>query len=69
MDDLFLNFRDEIQIRSRTLTGEVILRQRVLFESWKDQSMVEVSRNFGFLETEIDDMSDRQQKSVKTRFY
>ena len=67
MDDPFQNFRDEIQIRYRTVTGEVVLRQRVLFESWKDQSMLKVRRNCGFLETEIDDMSDRQQKSIKTR--
>ena len=37
----------------------------VLFESWKDQRMLEVHRNCGFLETEIDQMSDRQQKSVQ----
>ena len=65
MDDPFQNFRDEIQIRYRTVTGEVVLRQRVLFESWKDQRMLQVHRNCGFLETEIDQMSTRQQKSVQ----
>ena len=53
MNDPFQNFRDEVQIGNWTIAGEVILWQRVLFESWKDKRMLEVHRNCGFLETEI----------------
>src|SRR5215469_14463346 len=62
MNDPFQNFRDEVQIGYWTIAGEVILRQRVLFESWKDQRMLEVLRNCGFLETEIDQMSNRTSR-------
>ena len=65
MNDPFQYFRDEVQIGYWTIAGEVILRQKVLFEICKDQRMLEVHRNCGFLETEIDQMSNRQQKSVQ----
>jgi len=53
VDDSFKYFRNEIQVRNRTVTGKVFMWQRVLLKFRIDDSIFKLCRKNAFTESKI----------------
>src|SRR6267154_392447 len=68
VDDAFENFGNEIEVRDRTVAGEIINRKRVFLVKGSDNGMFEGMRKDGFGNEQINESGDRKDENVETRF-